>query len=452
MAWRRLAFAMGLLALVAAVRLPFLDDQLIGEEGIFAFLVANPTLTSRLSEDGLPKLLVGNLDGVYALGAFQHAIGPYVFLERVPGAAVRALAVLDRPPAVRIVIVRAAFLALYLIGAFGLAWLVCEAPASVPALPIALYGVTAPLAVGGSIQPQVDGGYGVMIAGIAASLLLARSERGRLARFLIAGVVVGLGRAEWAIAFAAAAAATLALALFAGRAAAAKPSAALAIGLALGVAASFAYAPQDYLGSFRVAGRVIDRESPWTLALRDWRYLVPLLAMFGAVAALGFRGWRRHVGEEPGLAIVAGAGAAIFAGFAMSGWPGDGFPRYYAPALMLAAYAAARLALAPTPRRLALALTVGFAGGLVANAAYLIGSYEATTSIASGPGLPLSAFSERYAAGARRAAEDSALTLQPASIWLTYPKARFIGADMGYSGAAAYLREHYPEWVDRLER
>jgi len=457
--WRRACVCLAFLALLIAVRAPFLRDEAVGEEGLFAFLVASPTPTSQMSPDGLPKALIANLDGISALNSFRHSIGPYEVLERIPGAFLRALDVVSQPPTTRIVIVRLAFLALFMIGVSGLAWTAAravEAPGRLDAalaLLIPFYALTTPLAVGGSIQMQLDGAFGVLVAGLAATLLLSAptNERGRL-QCAIAGAIVGFGRAEWLLALGVVAVATLlATALLKTPRAGRKLVLDFLIGVALGAAAQFAISPVDFALSGATAQSDFQHVSPWRLAERDARYTIPVALLLASLAVVMIPNLRRRLGETPLTALVAGGAGAIFAGFALSGWAGDGFPRYYAPALAMATYVATRLAIDESPAwgpAVKAVLTLALIGGLAWNGDYLYRAHRDQVSITCHPGVSLAATTQRYAEAAQR--DDGVLTFQQAGIWLTHPTTRFMGEDMGYPGALRYLRERYPDWVDRL--
>jgi hypothetical protein len=445
-----------LLAVVFAVRIPFLSNELVGEEGEFAFLVASPTPSSQLSADGLPKLLAANLDGKYALDSFQHAVIPYVFLERIPGTIVRQMRILSKSPISRIIIVRMAYLSLFLGGVLGLAWLSTfplqngTVRELFPTLLIPLYALTTPLAVGGSIQPQIDGAFGVLTVGVVAALLLPSPGCvASLWRYLVAGCIVGLGRAEWALAFFVVSGVVVVFQAAKGAPGIAiTPYLSLLCGVVIGVAVSVAASPDDYVSSFLVAQRVSNHTGAGVLALRQAQYVFPICAFTCAVAAALMHPSNSFARETPGLLVAAGSGVIIFLGFAISGFSGDGFPRYYAPALTLLAYGATWLSVKNgRPQGVVAILTLG---GLVWNASYLIQAHRAGVSITSIPGLRLAVFSERYASAAERAKRDDILTMQPSGIWLTYPDTRFMAADYGYPGAVDYLTKFYPDWIKRF--
>jgi hypothetical protein len=100
----------------------------------------------------------------------------------------------------------------------------------------------------------------------------------------------------------------------------------LLTGLAIGVTISVTTSTQDYVSSFTVAARVFNLTSQWALAARDARYVIPLVIILCGVAAAIAPHFGSLLRNQPGLLIVFGSGAMIFLGFAVSGWPGDGFP------------------------------------------------------------------------------------------------------------------------------
>ena len=103
---RTLPIFLLLLGLCLALRLPILDATLVGEEGSFAYLVAGPIASSRLTPDGFPQMMVGMLGDVPALYPFQQTILPYVLLEHGPGTLLRGLDVATLPERARTSLVR----------------------------------------------------------------------------------------------------------------------------------------------------------------------------------------------------------------------------------------------------------------------------------------------------------------------------------------------------------
>ena len=427
-------FAIIVVAVIGA-RVPFVANTLVGEEGCFAFLVANPVPSGRLTEDGWPRCLIGSIDGQPIFASFEKPIVPYLLIEGGTGAITRPLDILALAEPARTIAARLPFLVLFLIGVAGLAW---SASRSLLASGVTAYALTTPLAVGASLQPQLDGSVGVLLTGVAGSVLVASS---RPAAFAVAGFLVGLGRVEWALAFGTAAVAALAFNV--------RLALALLAGVAAGAAASFAISPADYSAAFEVMQRVGGTAEPLALAWRDRIYVAPVLALLVPCGLLTLAR-RRLVATHPGIAIVILAAAAMFSGFLLGAWPGDGFPRYYAPALVLAACALTALLDGWPDRWRAGAAATLIALGLVANAAHLVPAYRKGRTITSGPGISLAAIERDYAAAAARAAEAREIALQYPAFWFYYPRLDFLPRDLGVAGALSLLRERHPAAADRL--
>jgi hypothetical protein len=302
----------------------------------------------------------------------------------------------------------------------------------------------------------VDGAVGGLLVGTAA-FLLAATENAAPARrwariaFPLAGALIGLGRHEWAMAFAAAGlgASLLAAVLRTGRAV--LPLGFVA-GLAAGVGISLAVSTADYISSFHVMKRVyalpgdhialLWRQVPWTAPV----LLLGLLAAGLIVASL-----RRIASERPGTVILAAGGTGIAAGFAASGFGGDGFPRYYAPALIALTYAVVALVRgAAWPRSVRRLATGAFAAGILANAWWLCDNRLRDVSITSSPGTHLGTLRAQLARSAERVRAERAIVVEHSSFWLYFPDADFIGRDMGAEGARQFLLANHPHLADRL--
>jgi hypothetical protein len=443
--------------LLIASRLPFLGNTLVGEEGIFAALVLSPTPSSAVTANGLPQLLVGQIEGRPAYTSFEHQIVPYIIIEDGLGALARRAGVFDRGAAYRTFIARGAFLLPFVVGVLGLLWLAAAGPAGRPSgaalVPLAAvaYALTTPLAVGASVQPQVDGSVGSLLVGTAAFLLVAtESTRWAKLAFPVAGALIGLGRHEWALAFSIAGlgASFLAALLRTGRAGV---SLGFVAGIAAGVGISLAVSTADYISSFHVMKRVyalprdhialLWRQVPWTAPV----LLLGLLAAGLIVASL-----RRIASERPGTVILAAGGIGIAAGFAASGFGGDGFPRYYAPALIALAYAVVALAHGAWPRSVLRLATGAFAAGVLANAWWLCDNRLRDVSITSSPGTHLGTLRAQLARSAGRVKAERAIVVEHSSLWLYFPDADFIGRDMGPEGARQFLLANHPHLADRL--
>ena len=173
------ALFVGLLVLTRA---PFLSNVLVGEEGMHAAFVLAKGSYAPVNEQGIPQLMLGSFEGEAFLGATQHSIGPYVVLRWL--STVTPVAIGDPLPlsdalAARSVQARLPFFLLYLLGVAGLLWRWATVCIEHPSWRwwvfggLLFYGLTTPLAVGGSIQPQIDASVGVVLVGLAAWLLTA---------------------------------------------------------------------------------------------------------------------------------------------------------------------------------------------------------------------------------------------------------------------------------------
>ena len=80
--WRQLLISVFLIAALGIVRAPFLENLLVGEEGAFAFMIANPEPSSKLSSSGQPEALIGNIEGKFEFASFERTIVPYILKRR----------------------------------------------------------------------------------------------------------------------------------------------------------------------------------------------------------------------------------------------------------------------------------------------------------------------------------------------------------------------------------
>ena len=447
-------FAFGLAAvLLVASRLPFLSNTLVGEEGTFAALILSEPPSSAVTANGLPQLMVAQIEGRPAYITFEHQIVPYILLEDGVGAVARRANVFGHGADYRTLVARGAFFLPFAIGVLGLLWLATAGladgrPLAAVAVPLAAvaYALTTPLAVGASVQPQVDGAVGGLLIGTAAFLMVAtEGKRSAGIAFPIAGVLVGLGRHEWALAFLAAGLGTALLAaiLRTGRAGLALSFVA---GLAVGVGVSVAASPADYMSSFNVMGRVYALPSSrLALLQRQLPYTAPVLLLGLLAAALAASSLRAVVSARPGTVVLTAGGIAIAAGFAASGWGGDGFPRYYAPALIALAYAIVALIRPEAwPRLVRYGALAALVAGTVWNAAWLYDSRVRDVSITSSPGTDLGALRAQLARSAARAKAEKGVVLEHASIWLYFPDVDFISRDMGPEGGRGFVAYKAP--------
>lgn len=453
-------WVLAFLALFFLSRLPFLSNTLVDEEGIFAALVADSIEPSSQSDQHFPQQLMAKVDGSRFYNPIERNIVPYLLIERGPGTVLRKLGVPAMAPKEKTEWIRAAFFVLFLIGTLpmvvSLCWSASLSKRGLLGIALMAFGLTTPLVVGASIQPQLDGSVGAMLLGLAAFFLLsARSSRILpIVQFGVAGVLVGLGRPEWPMAFGGATLVVLCLCLLF-RIRGWRLCCASAAGIALGVTLSFFISPSNFAGGFGVMARFYGMHQDPLIFWHEIRFLWPVVALLAAVLLIISARLRFWLGVNPGVVIVGVAAAAITVGFAVSAWAGDGFPRYYSPALILSCFALATLILRDKSlesRRvvwpLIILVCVGFGWDL-----FDLGRAKLdNVTITSVPGVPLSAVQARMASIAGQAAATNGIAFIDASIWVYYPQISFVEQSVGWDDAKQYLAARGPGLSERLIR
>jgi hypothetical protein len=465
----KFALAAALLVVVAVVRLPFISNILASEEGDFAVLVLSDVPLSAQSDTHLPRDFIGYIEGKPVLSSFHRTVMPYIVLEKL-GRLFAPRHTLGRlPPEQLSAAARLPFAIIFLLGCAGLVAIAVEAAApadrslavaaSIAPLSVALWVLTTPLAVGASIYPQIDGSVGILLLGTAATLLAAGNIEQTAARwrFIAAGLLAGLGKHEWALAFAAAALCTvLAALLFSSvRRATLRACAAFLAGLALAVALSYAIAPDDYRQGFRVMADFYSMTGGqlWAIAPAQWPFTLPVLALILADGVFIVLVLRPLLRSAPGPLLAYLGGTAITAGYVISGWAGEGFPRYYAPPLIIlgvvfvSLWLRFRNAIAPAAGWAVAAATVI---GLGANYLYLSGIYDSKVSLTEMRGTPLSELAENYATAAKLARDSHGIVFAYTPTWIYYPGTSFISAGLGKQYAEDHMMAFFPQLKDRL--
>ena len=457
------AIALILLALVAAVRLPFLSNILLGEEGSHAYLVLGPQPVIR----GLDALFIGRLNGEDYLVFPEHNILIYDFFDKfgrrigqlIPpcrNSSIECVSSLSRTPYLVI------FLIAIVIAILPLRrWLAVRRPAILAVqFLLLLFVLTTPLLVGGSIQPQIDGAYGVLVVSVSAACMLAAQTMRRSAHFLLlflGGVVSSLGKIEWAMALAGALSVTSALAVALSYDAkqgrleycAARPlldvCAGTLAGMLFGQLLVLFYSPTAYLAGFDLMRQIGGMQLGVAEGLkRSWPLAYSALVMIGATLVLIAIRLKYSIRTDPTITVIAGWAAAIAAGYAYSGWSGDGFPRYYCPAALLAAIALICLlrdvTLSKAQSVFAVAVLAAFIG---LNGASLVQSYRQGLSISSLPGASLEQARTRYL----KLAQDyrGVPVLEASAFAIYFPNIDWVSIDMGRQAGIEFVEAHRPE-------
>jgi hypothetical protein len=466
----KILLAVALLIVIAMARLPFIGNVLAGEEGDFAALVLDDVPTSVASDTHLPRDQIGFIDGKPVLTSFHRTIMPYIILERL-GRAFAVRHALGRLPAGELTVAaRLPFAIIFLLGSFGLIALTVHAASSTsrrPALAatlaplgVTLWALTTPLAVGASIEPQVDGSVGVLLVGTAASLLVIGDIEHRTARwrFLVAGLLAGLGKHEWALAFAAAALGTAVIGLLfsSERRQTALALALFLLALAVAVALSYAVSPADYRNGFGIMESFYSRTGGhlWALEAPQLPFTLPvvlLVAVDGLFLAMLLRPLLR---AAPGVLLAYLGGAAIALGYIVSGWPGDFFPRYFAPPLIISAIVFVALWLRFKDRvapALGWTVVAGAVIGLGANAIFLARTYDSKVALTSFRGTPLAQLQQNATAAAKLWRDSHGgivFTFTPT--WIYYQGINYISAGLQKFEAEEHIETSYPAYKGHI--
>ena len=449
-------------AAVAALRVPFLSNVLIGEEGTIAYLVLGPQPVIH----GLDAAFAARIDGVDRLIFPEHNILMYEFLDIV-GRGLGRLLPLCRDGSMDCTTVeaRAPFLVLFMLGLATAmvairTWLALDRPLTLAIQLLVLFYVTsAPVVVGGSIQPQIDGGLGVLVVAAAAAFLLASDTPRRPAHLVWAsfgGIALVVGKNEWALALAAAVSVVLVLAVvfsFDVRSRrwnfAAAPTfricGIILIGVAAGQMLNYLYAPDAYTATFGVMQRIDAMKLNALEQLRRTSGLsYPIFLTCGVVLALIALRLKHYCLRHPVIVIVAGWGATIAVAYAYSGFSGDGFQRYYAPAGVLACIALICVIRdLHLPRLLAAGAALVLVAGIGLNGASLADSYRRGLSISSAPGVGLERVKNRYIALGR--AYNGVAIIEQSPIGIYYRNVDWVSADLGDEGAVRFVRQIRPD-------
>lgn len=359
--------------LMIALRVPFLQQPLIGEEGIFAMIVSGYQSPLIKSADDLPSqidqhclLVLGHIDQTGdALARPGRNIFPYCFLGFVikPLIAPLNLATLDFDS--KSGLIRSVFLALSSIGFLSLCFLsylvslrLTGYKALLPFL-LLIYFTTTHLAIGSSIQPQLDGAFGFLLLSNAALLIYLSSREttpnwSKLPLNFLAGFLVALCKNEWPLTLLVSVVLVYcamfiygAMMSYRGISADANQNSAnllvgigLISGCLLGMGFCYLFSPNDYLAGFGLMKNIHgSRESHLKIFFQTLKFNFQILTPNIVMLLLGLwcilKNWKSLLNQEIGLLILYVVSIGVLAGFMQSGWGGDGFPRYYLPPLLL---------------------------------------------------------------------------------------------------------------------
>jgi hypothetical protein len=444
------------LALLALERLPFLDQPLLGEEGLFAYMIsaASPPL-----EPCTKVLLIGRFHGTDVRGCAEHPVPPYLLLtwiwrplfgERIGAAA----SIAAKSGRARLPFVLCFALALSALAYQG-SWLFRGGRwrERMLALSLLAFVLSSPLMVGGSLQAQIDGSIGVLLVAAAAAFLhVASGARSAAVRFIApacAGLLGALGKNEWALSLLAAG---LVAAILAAGSTSRRDSreallqcAALIGGLLLGTLISCSLDAESYLGGINVMGRIHSAgRGRWLDTF--WRrlpWIWPLFPLAAFSAAL-FIADRRKSGEPafPEAALLFW-GLALSAGYLLSSWNSDGFPRYFCTSLIaLLCFTISALSRARFGWLGAAVLSVCCLAGTAFHARTVHGIATRGQSATSNPGTSLSAAVSRWRELYEKFQRTREAVVADGAFAFYYPDADFVLDSLGVAGIESVLAKH----------
>lgn len=366
---RALHLLLGLLALLVFVgiaRVPFLSNNLVGEETYFGVLTVNNG-SDNIDDAHHNFLFQARFGGQMYYGAPSHPIPPYLFITKVlrpfsDGANFDTLSYAAKSRMVRLRYFACFLVALALMLAVAYDALKGSDRLTV-GLSLGLIGftLTTPIMVGGSIQPQLDGSLGVMLIAVAAfAIYFSMRRRTLIPAALFGGFIAAMGKNEWALTLLAATAAVMAASWFFRRragAAEAIPMRRVAVlggcviaGVVAGSLTSYAIDSWNFLhGLMLMVDFQKKSSSRWLeqfVARLPFNWPVYPLALASVLVALV--GLKKLLSHSVHHAVLLLWGLGLFAGFFISSWAGDGFPRYFCtPIFCLLFFLAAFLPRAP---------------------------------------------------------------------------------------------------------
>jgi hypothetical protein len=466
-------FLILILAVSALSRIAFLSNTLVGEEGIFAYSV----IGLQPSSDGGPWLLIAELEGKPVFGSPAHNAVPYWIIETLGRLVVPSIDLPRTSFFWKSVIARLPFVVFFCVGIVGLFWMLGRLTHKGSAVlavggMVVLFGLTNPLAVGASIQPQIDGSIGVMLTGSAAFMLFlaceSQSQWQALALSFIAGILASIGKHEWAMAFGGACLITAAAVITFGVLSNSREAfyrmlfilrllGLFASGLAVGTLISLIACFHCYVSGFNVMRDIYNAWSgSHTAVMKQVRSFFPVIFLGGFGTILMLWNCRRIFMGRPGAPLVLMTAGAIFGGFFLSGWVGDSFPRYYAPALVLSMYAILSMLDAIGRQRLELRavpvviVLIALSVGVALNAVALYELRTTGVSITSFYGSSLETYQQRYAESAEKSSKEHKIMLESPAIAIYYPGTEFVADSFGASEALELVRVQASHRVEDL--
>jgi hypothetical protein len=294
----------------------------------------------------LPSAKLGGVDYVFAP---ERNIVPYCFLTMVVNPITKyfftdSLSFDQKSFHIRII-----FFSLFLVGFFSVLLVLflsqkCVTKRSYLLLSIlVLFFFTTPLLVGGSIQAQLEGSFGVALFGLSGFLSYLGAYRLKKTSFIlifIAGVLLSLCKNEWPLTALSAASIYILISCFkrikaivgSGHKQQVYIAIIYILGILSGMLFCYVFSPKDYVDGYVFMKNINAARMSILALIQAVGHLIYPAAIIVALAGFIFIfNLKNYLKQGSILFIWIVTGTALFAGFLHSGWIGDGFPRYFIP-------------------------------------------------------------------------------------------------------------------------
>jgi hypothetical protein len=200
--------------------------------------------------------------------------------------------------------------------------------------------------VGGSIQAQLEGSFGVALFGLSGLLSYWGAYKLKKTSYIlifIAGVLLSLCKNEWPLTALSAASIYLLISCVSFFKAIFGPdnkqqtyiAFTYALGLLSGMLFCYVFSPKDYIAGYIFMRGINDaRMSIFTLIQAVGHLIYPAAIIVALAGFIFVCNLKKYLKQGSILFIWITTGIALFAGFLHSGWIGDGFPRYFIPSII----------------------------------------------------------------------------------------------------------------------
>ena len=457
---------------IIAIRLPFLSKPLTGEEGTHTMLLMQHFSSGALilgehENDDLNSCLtlIGHVDGRDIFVRPSRNLMPYCFINRVVSP-IASVFYDDRDNfELKTIFARAVFLSISVFGYFALSCVCLIASLRMggvlKAFPflLLLYASSTVLAVGSSIQPQLDGSIGVLLLGISFLLITLDASynfNSKISFLLIfsAGFLISLCKNEWPIALLISviiillAKPLLKLLNFSNKTTwiavdEKRRLQILILWILAGIITCIFLSPSDYFSGYKLMRAIGDQHySPWKLIETYQDLLKPLgilMLMSGFLAALNFK---QLFSKNILISVYLVFACGVVIGFINSGWLGDSFPRYFAPPLLLiAGYCIVTLSQLSKMRQwLAAIFCIPILFWGVWKNMQILNVYAQSSISITVPGDTNWIKNDILSVAQRSRENPNAVFIAHSSVRYYFPGAQFVSMDYGESGAKEILK------------